>query len=172
MAAFALFGAMVKTGLLLKDKVVQKFKDIILPPGAQNEQRFANTCYNYNLCVENCPNKIISKANKDFPVVHLDYTKGYCDKNCNKCSQVCPTGAIKRISLKEKQKIRIAMAAIKEDSCTKCGICEKACPYGAIGKLEDKIVLDASKCVGCGACKVACRFNAIEIFAINKQVSI
>lgn len=168
-AAFALFGTMVKTGLVLKDKVVQKFKDIILPPGAQDEQRFANTCYNCNLCVENCPNKIIVKANKDFPVVHLDYTKGYCDKNCNKCSQVCPTGAIKRLSLTEKQKTRIAMAMIKEDLCTKCGICEKACPYGAIIKSDGKTIVNASKCIGCGACKAACRFNAIEIFAIKKQ---
>ena len=88
---------------------------------------------------------------------------------CKYCLEVCPTGAIKRLSLREKQKTRIAMAMIKEDLCTKCGICEKACPYGAIIKSDGKTIVNASKCIGCGACKAACRFNAIEIFAIKKQ---
>lgn len=87
---------MIKVGLIVKDKIVEKFKDIILPPGAESEERFANKCYNCNLCVENCPNKIIVKADDKFPTVHLDYSKGCCDKDCSKCGQVCPTSAIKR----------------------------------------------------------------------------
>lgn len=170
-AAAAVFGAMIKAGLVIKDKIVEKFKDIILPPGAESEERFANKCYNCNLCVANCPNKIIVKADKDFPAVHLDYSKGCCDKNCNKCGEVCPTGAIKRLKLEEKQKTRIGMAMIVEEKCGKCGDCIAACPYGAIMRVEDKIIINASKCVGCGACKQVCknRGNAIEIFAVRKQ---
>lgn len=168
-AAAAVFGAMIKAGAVVKDKIVEKFKDIILPPGAESEERFANKCYNCNLCVANCPNKIIVKADEKFPTVHLDYTKGCCDKNCNKCGQVCPTGAIKRLSLEDKQKTRIAMATIIDDKCVNCGHCIKACPYGAIKRVEKKIILNASKCVGCGACKLRCRHDAIEIFAVKKQ---
>lgn len=170
--AAAVFGAMIKAGLVVKDKIVEKFKDIILPPGAESEERFANKCYNCNLCVENCPNKIIAKANDKFPTVHLDYTKSCCDKNCNKCGQVCPTGAIKRLSLEDKQKTRIAMAMIIEDKCVNCGHCIKACPYGAITKGENGIIINASKCIGCGACKLKCRHDAIEIFAVKKQTLI
>lgn len=168
-SAAAIFGVMIKAGLVIKDKIVEKFKDIILPPGAESEERLANKCYNCNLCVENCPNKIIAKANKDFPTVHLDYSKGYCDKDCNKCGQVCPTGAIKRLSLEDKQKTRIGMAMILDDKCVKCGKCTKACPYGAIVKSDSGIIINASKCIGCGTCKHACHHDAIEIFAVKKQ---
>ncbi len=174
-SALALFGAMVKTGLLIKDKVVQKFKDIILPPGAKDQERLKNTCYNCNMCVENCPNKIIVKANDKFPTVHIDYSKGkgFCDSNCAKCAQVCPTGAIKRLTLEEKQKTRIAMAMIKEDNCRKCGLCSEICPYGAISKERGKIpIINGSKCVGCGKCKTVCHFSSIEIFAVKQQSSI
>lgn len=171
-AALAVFGAMVKTGLVLKDKIVEKLKDIILPPGAVSKERFANKCYNCNLCVENCPNKIIVKADENFPVVHIDYEKGFCKFDCTKCGEVCPTGAIKRLKLEEKQKTRIAMAMILDEKCTKCGLCKEACPTGAIMKIDGKTILNAQKCIGCGACKNACRSQAIEIFPIKEQKNI
>lgn len=168
-AALALFGVMIKAGIEIKDRAVQKIKDVILPPGAQNGERLVNTCFNCNLCVENCPNKIIVRANNDFEAVHIDYSKGYCEKDCNKCGEVCPTGAIKRLSLKDKQKTRIAMAAIKDDKCSKCGACAKDCPYGAIEDTKEGVLINALKCIGCGKCKSACGFDTIEIFAVKKQ---
>lgn len=169
-AALALLGGMVKVGISIKDKIAEKFKEIILPPGAVSEERLANKCFNCNLCVANCPNKIIAKANDDFSVVHLDYSKGFCKYDCNKCGEVCPTGAIKRLKLEEKQKTRIGMAMIIEDKCSSCGLCAEACPCHAIIKEDGKKpILDATKCIGCGACKNACPVGAIEIFPIKEQ---
>lgn len=169
-AALAIFGGMIKAGIELKDKVAEKIKDIILPPGAGNKEEFINKCLNCNLCVNNCPNKIIKKADSSYNAVHLDYSEGFCKFDCHKCSQVCPSGAIKKISLEEKQKTRIGMAMINEDKCSKCGLCAFACPVHAIIIEEGKVpVLNAVKCIGCGACKNVCRFNAIEIFGVNEQ---
>lgn len=56
-AALAVFGAFVKAGIVIKDKVASKFKDIILPPGAVKDEDIINRCFNCNLCVANCPNK-------------------------------------------------------------------------------------------------------------------
>lgn len=168
--AAALLGIMVKAGLELKDKISEKIKDVILPAGAGNKERFLNKCLNCNLCVENCPNKIIAKADENYGVVHIDYSKGACKYDCNKCSEVCPSGAIKKLSLEEKQKTRIAMAMINEDKCTHCGVCSEVCPVHAIIKSDDKTpILNASKCIGCGACKNACHFGAIEVFGVNEQ---
>ena len=166
----ALFDSMIKTGTILKDKIVEKIKDVILPPGSGDKERFLNTCLNCNLCVENCPNKIIVKADDEYGAVHIDNTKGLCKFDCKKCSEVCPSGAIKRLSLEDKQKTRIAMAMIKDDKCVKCGRCVEACPVHAIIKENGQLpVLNVLKCIGCGACKSACHFDAIEVFPIKEQ---
>ena len=130
----AVFLSTIKTTMILKDKAVKKFKEIILPAGAVSAERFENKCINCNLCVENCPNKIIKKAESEFNTIHIDYSNGYCEKNCNKCSAVCPTGAIKMLSIEDKQKTRIAMASIDYTKCKKCKVCIYECPYGAIEK--------------------------------------
>lgn len=171
--AFVLFGAMAKTGVILKDKIVEKINEIILPPGAISKQRMANTCYNCNLCVQNCPSKVIVKADKNFPTVHLDYTNGYCKYDCAICAEVCPTGAIKRLTLEDKQKIKIANAIITEENCHQCSLCAKSCPTHAIIKEDGRPpVVDSAKCIGCGACENACKYNAMRVFPISEQKKI
>lgn len=170
--ALAVLGGAIKAGIELSDKIAKKIKDIILPPGADNTNRMANKCLNCNLCIENCPNKILKKADDKLGVVHIDYSKGeeYCKYDCNECSKVCPSGAIKKLTIEEKQKTRIAMAMIKSDRCSKCGLCSFECPAGAITQKDGQIaVIDGSKCIGCGKCKTVCRFDAIEIFAVTEQ---
>ena len=171
-AALGLFAGMIKVGIEIKDKITEKIKDVILPAGAVSKERFLNSCLNCNLCVENCPNKIIKKADEEFGAVRIDYNEGFCKFDCNKCSEVCPSGAIKRISKEEKQKTRIAMAMINSDKCTKCGECSRVCPTHAIIIENGVPVLNASKCIGCGACKNSCFFHAIEIFGVREQKTI
>ena len=171
-SALIVFAGAIKYGLAEAGKAVKKFKDIILPPGAFNPQRMFNKCLNCNLCIEACPNKILTKANDNFGAVHINYEQGekYCKYDCNECSKVCPSGAIKRIPLEEKQHTRIAMAVINQDKCTGCGICNIECPAKAIYRDENgKSIINASKCIGCGACKKSCNFSSIEIFAIKEQ---
>lgn len=171
-STLVVLGTALKAGVEIGKNFAKKVRDIILPPGAVNTNRMANKCLNCNLCIENCPNKILLKASKDYPAVHIDYSKGtgFCKFDCNECSKVCPSGAIKRISLEEKQKTRIAMAMIEKNKCNGCGVCNYDCPLGAISKgVEGKSYVDGSKCIGCGRCKKSCKFDAIEIFAINEQ---
>lgn len=122
------------------------------------------------LCVQNCPIKILKKANGDYPAVHLDYSDSFCDYDCNKCSQVCPSGAIKRLSLAQKQKTQIGLANIDEQICVKCGLCVMKCPRQAISKADGSFpVVDASQCIGCGACANGCPVKAITIQPVAKQ---
>lgn len=169
-AVIAAFALAAKGGIELSKSIAQKIKKAILPAGAGNPEDFANRCLNCNLCVQNCPMKILKKANEDYPAVHIDYSDSFCDYNCHKCSEVCPSGAIKRLTLPEKQKTQIALAVIDESTCIKCGLCVMKCPRQAITKANGEFPhINTDECIGCGACKNACPVKAISISALDRQ---
>ena len=169
-AVLAVFAAAAKGGIELSRIVAQKVKKVIVPAGAKSAGEFANRCLNCNLCVQNCPMKILKKADGEYPVVHIDYADSFCDFDCHKCAEVCPSGAIERIGLAQKQKTQIALAAIDESVCVKCGLCIMKCPRETISRDEDGVVrINAAGCIGCGACKQACPVKAISIAAIEQQ---
>ncbi len=83
-------------------------------------------------------------ANCNFGAVSFIGGKSRIDsticKNCGRCRDSCPYGAIARIHVP----------------------CEEACPVGAIHKsAEGRAEIDFEKCTGCGRCMRACPFGAI-----------
>ncbi|MBR2068596.1 MAG: 4Fe-4S binding protein [Candidatus Gastranaerophilales bacterium] len=169
--AIALFIGAWGMGVKISKDLFKNIKNVILPAGAQNAQKMANKCLNCNLCVNNCPQGILQKANSEIPAVHIDYSKGnhYCKYDCKKCSEICPAGAIKRLTLEEKQNTKIAMASVN-NYCIGCGACIRKCPKKAISITDGLAKVDGALCIGCGACKAVCPMAAIDIFAINKQM--
>ncbi|MBE0642331.1 MAG: 4Fe-4S dicluster domain-containing protein, partial [Bacteroidales bacterium] len=98
----------------------------------------------------------------------MDPHTGYCNYECVRCLEVCPTGAITRLSPEEKKKVQIGRTRFIEELCvvtkdnTACGACSEHCPTKAVnmipwkgGKLTIPNV-DNTICVGCGACEFAC----------------
>ena len=148
----------------------------ILPPGAGDAARFATKCTACLLCVHNCPSKIIKPSPSGYGFVRIDLTNGSCGFDCNRCSQICPTGAIKPVPLAEKQKLRIAQAAINYKNCKvfrddePCGKCAEVCPTKAITLRKTgapKMTKDL--CIGCGACQAICPNKTITVSPIPKQ---
>jgi len=102
---------------------------------------------------------------------------GYCEYNCTLCGQVCPTGAIRRLPLQEKRKVKLGLAYFDRSRClpwagqSDCIVCEEHCPTGskAIVLKEEKTLtprgewkmfkkpyIDEELCVGCGICETKC----------------
>lgn len=169
LAAFAVLA--FKSGAVVSQKIAAKVKNVIVPAGARDAQRFANRCLNCNLCVQNCPMKILKKADSDYPAVHIDLTKSFCAFDCHKCGDVCPSGAIRRLSLSDKQRTQIGLASVDESKCVKCGLCVMKCPKHAVKKerFEDFPRFDSDLCIGCGACKTACPVKAITVQPVEEQ---
>lgn len=167
----------------IEDKQVPKRQTPVVPAGAVSLRNFLRSCTGCQLCVSLCPNQVLrpSTALTTFMQAEMSFEVGYCRPECNTCSQVCPTGAIKPIDLAEKSSTQIAHAVLVEKNCVvltdqvECGNCAVHCPTGAITMVEAtdekyggrKIpVVNASRCIGCGACEYLCParpFSAIYV---------
>ncbi len=173
LSSAALFGAAAFAGASLSGKAGGKSADVIVPPGAGDPGRFLAKCLNCNLCVSACPGHIIKKADGNYGAVSLDMSSGFCRFDCARCSEVCPSGAIRRISLEEKRRTRIAVAVIDRSSCIGCGRCDAVCPQGAVkGGRKEGYSIDGSSCIGCGSCSAACPKGAVSVWPAKRQVSL
>jgi polyferredoxin len=117
---------------------------VIRPPGAVEERGFLERCIRCAECMKVCPNNALHPAFFEAGVEGL-WTPiliariGYCEFSCVLCGQVCPTGAIQKISEKEKMgqgqpPIKIGTAFYDHGRClpwsmqTPCIVCEEFCP--------------------------------------------
>ncbi|MDQ5908166.1 MAG: hypothetical protein QG599_257 [Pseudomonadota bacterium] len=144
----------------------------IAPPGAGNIARFNDLCTACHLCVSACPYGVLQPALLDYGLSgllqpHLDFATGYCSYECNRCGEVCPTGAIVPLELPAKQTVQLGVAHFIQENCivytdhTACGACDEYCPTKAVHMVPYRDGLTIPKvrpglCVGCGACENAC----------------
>lgn len=109
------------------------------------------------------------------------YERGYCRPECTRCSEVCPAGAIVKITKADKSSIQIGHAVWVKENCVpltdgvECGNCARHCPVGAITMVPSvagdagspKIpAVNTERCIGCGACENLCParpFSAIYV---------
>ena len=182
-AALAQAEMKVDGGLaVIEDKKAPKRQTPITPPGSVSTYNMQRHCTACQLCVSSCPNNVL-RPSTDFqhfmqPV--MSFERGYCRPECTRCSEVCPTGAIKPISREAKTDIHVGHAVWIKENCVvltdgvSCGNCARHCPTGAIqmidyegpnGKVQVPAV-DENKCIGCGACENLCParpFSAIYV---------
>ncbi len=122
---------------------------LIRPPGALDETDFLSRCIRCGECMKVCPNNALHPTLTEAGVEGLwspmlQPAIGYCEPSCVLCSEVCPTGAIWKITAKEKgwvvgveggsKPIRLGTAFYDRGRClpwamaTECIVCEEWCP--------------------------------------------
>jgi ferredoxin len=123
---------------------------LIRPPGALDEERFLARCIRCGQCMHICPGNIIQPALLEAgvqglwtPAVNYRLGRSGCQPNCIACGQVCPTAAIRPLSLDEKQglgdfasqgPIRMGTAFVDRSRCLPwamdrpCLVCHELCP--------------------------------------------
>jgi MauM/NapG family ferredoxin protein len=155
---------------------------LIRPPGALEEPKFLQTCVRCGECMKVCITgglqpTLLEAGLEGIWTPVLVPRIGFCEFRCTLCSQVCPTGAIKRLPLEEKQEVRLGHAAIDKGRClpfahaTPCIVCEETCPTPQKAIWVEEVTVrdregnpvrlqqphvDLTKCIGCGACEKHC----------------
>jgi len=146
---------------------------LIRPPGALPEPEFLARCVRCGECMRACLTNTIQPdwyraGLEGLWAPCLDLRHAACEQTCNVCGRVCPTGAIRSLSLIEKQHAKIGTAVIIRDRCLpwsqdrRCLICDEQCPYNAIVFQHDsqhKVglpLVNADRCNGCGQCEDKC----------------
>lgn len=168
---------------VIEDKKIPVRATPIVPPGAWSARHFARHCTACQLCVSACPTNVLRPSTEPARLMQpeMSYERGYCRPECTHCSDVCPAGAIRPITIEEKSSTRIGHAVWIRKNCipltdgVECGNCARHCPSGAILMVPSDNgdpnsvripVVNAERCIGCGACENLCParpFSAIYV---------
>ena len=117
---------------------------VIRPPGSVPEREFLERCIRCAECMKVCPNNALHPAFFEAGLEGL-WTPilipriGYCEHSCVLCGDVCPTGAIQKITEEQKmgigqKPISIGTAFYDQGRClpwsmgVPCIVCEEFCP--------------------------------------------
>ncbi len=166
----------------------QSFSSAISPPGAASQERFLQRCTACHLCVSACPTGVLRPAFLEFGILgllkpRLDYQASFCNFDCRRCGEVCPSGAISLLPLADKQRVKIGEARFDQEKCvvvtkgTDCAACSEHCPTKAVftKPYGDNLRLpevNAEWCIGCGACEFACPVRperAIVVYGLQSH---
>lgn len=165
---------------------------LIRPAGVGDEKTFLNLCIRCGECMKVCPTNVLQPAIFDAGlqgvfspklVPRLIFEQSYCEYTCTLCGQVCPTGAIPRLTEELKHVNRTAVAWFDHSLClpwaekTPCIRCEEMCPApekaitvqntftikgpdGEDVEIQQPVV-NRDLCVGCGICESNCTIPGV-----------
>lgn len=158
----------------------------VVPPGAKSVKNFTTHCTACQLCISECPNQVLrpSTSLDNFMQPVMQFDKGYCRPECDRCSSVCPVGAILPLEdTSMRSAISVGHAVVDREVCleangtSKCGNCARRCPSQAIVMVEDKTSTEESPrrfpavneaaCIGCGACEHLCPVSPVSAIHVE-----
>jgi polyferredoxin len=144
----------------------------VSPPGALSIEHLKENCIGCQLCISTCPTKVLQPAFLEYGFTgmllpRMDNAVSYCNYECIRCTEVCPTGALVPLTVEQKKSTQIGHVLFNKNICivkTKeksCGSCSEHCPTQAVYMVPYKNGLtipetNISICIGCGACEHAC----------------
>ena len=167
---------------LTPDRIVKPTS--IRPPGAVPEDDFLRRCVRCGQCMRICPTNtlqplLFEQGLEGLWTPHLIPRRAGCDQTCNLCGSVCPTDALRELTLAEKKHAKLGTAFIDKDRCLVweqdrlCLICDEQCPYNAIvfqwkDGFRRPVVIE-NKCNGCGFCEEQCPVSGTSAIIVTSQ---
>ncbi len=119
----------------------------VRPPGSVPEEQFLDLCIRCEQCIKVCPGPVLQAAGLEHGLEALwtpaaVFPHAGCHQECNFCTQVCPTGAIRPLSLAEKRQFVIGLAVVDTATCLPhhgerdCQLCFDECNAAGYRAIE------------------------------------
>ena len=171
---------------------------LLRPPGVDDESSFLNLCIRCGECMKVCPTNVLQPVIFEaglegvfspYLIPRYIFEQSYCEYTCTLCGQVCPTGAIPRLTEEAKHAQPMGKAYFDHNLClpwadgTPCIRCEEMCPTPekAIKILNTFTVkdkdgveveihqphVDRDLCVGCGICESNCTIEGVSAIRVQ-----
>ena len=171
----------------------------VASPGADDERTFLSLCIRCGECLKVCPTNVLQPAIFEAGLEgvfsprlapRFIFEQSYCEYACTLCGQVCPTGAIPRLTEEIKHTRPTGKSYFDHSRClpwaekTPCIRCEEMCPTPdkAIkilntlkikGKDGEEIEIqqpyvDRDLCVGCGICESNCTIEGVAGIRVQR----
>ena len=172
---------------------------LLRPPGAADEKTFLGLCIRCGECMKVCPTNVLQPAIFEAGlegifsprlIPRFIFEQSYCEYSCTLCGQVCPTGAIPRLTEEAKHAQPIGKAYLDHSLClpwaenTPCIRCEEMCPLPekAITILNTFTIkgedgheleiqqphIDRDLCIGCGICESNCTIEGVAGIRVQR----
>lgn len=124
---------------------------LLRPPGSVAEQEFLRLCVRCGECFKVCPGSVLQPAGLECgldalwtPVAVM--THAGCHQECNFCTLVCPTRAIRGLSLEEKRRTVMGLAVVDTRVCLPhrgerdCRVCFDECEAAGYHAIEMRAI--------------------------------
>lgn len=153
-----------------------------LRPPAAVEATLLSACIRCGACMRICPTQGLQPSLTESGLEGLGTPilvprLGNCEYTCTACGEICPTGAIPRVTAADKYALPIGKAYVDPSLCIPwtgrgpCIVCEEVCPvpdkairlaqHKATDASGQTVTLQApeveyDRCIGCGLCERKC----------------
>jgi ferredoxin len=119
----------------------------IRPPGSVAEDQFLDLCIRCEQCLKVCPGPVLQAAGLEHGLEALWtpvalFPHAGCHQDCNFCTRVCPTGAIRPLSPAEKRRFAMGLAVVDTATCLPhrgeldCRLCYEECTAAGYHAIE------------------------------------
>ncbi len=170
-AAVCLTGLQAPSNTFVKGQI--SAEELLRPPAALPEKDFLSRCVRCGECMVVCPTNTLQPLWFQSGVIGLfspviTPRRSFCDPECHRCAEVCPTHSIRIINKEERLWAKTGTAIISKNKCLaweqqkRCMVCDEVCPFNAIvfdkepgNPVTVPRVLE-EKCTGCGYCENHC----------------
>ncbi len=148
----------------------------VTPPGIASTRSFLSRCVGCGACISVCPARVLRPSGGEYGITNplhplKNYDESYCRYNCVRCTEVCPTGALKPLTVGEKHIFRVGLANVDPEACIGCGLCAGRCPRATIRMTERDgrrvAAVDHGGCIGCGSCQYICPASPTKAIKVS-----